>query len=88
MKRTELVDLLTRECVDPAAYVIRTHDALTRPEADLEERLVLEVRNGGWVVYYRERGLESGAHLHPTEDEACRDLLDRLLRDPTTRRRG
>lgn len=88
MNRHGLVDLLTRERVNPATYVIRTGDAPTRPSADLEERSVLEIREGRWVVYYRERGTETSACWHETEDAACRDLLDRLLHDPTTRLRG
>ena len=87
MNRADLVDLLTRERVNPAAYVIRTGDALTRPSVDLEERSVLEIRDGGWVVYYRERGADRSACWHETEDNACRDLLDRLLRDTTNRLR-
>ena len=87
MNRHDLVELLTRERVNPATYVIRTGDALTRPSADLEERSVLEIRDGGWLVYYRELGQETSPKWHETEDDACRDLLDRLLQDPTTRAR-
>lgn len=87
MNRADLIDLLTRERVNPAAYVIRTGDAMTRPVVDLEERYVLEIRDGGWVVYYRERGMDRSASWHETEDAACHDLLDHLLKDPTTRLR-
>lgn len=48
------------------------------------ERLVLSMVPGGWVVHYSERGIESGRRDFTTEDEACRYMLESLLRDPTT----
>ncbi len=32
-----------------------------------------------WVVYYCERGSQWDIRKHTTENEACRDLLSRLL---------
>jgi hypothetical protein len=51
-----------------------------------DEALVMEGQGTAWVVYYAERGLRSGERSFESEDEACRFMLDRLLRDPTTRR--
>lgn len=52
------------------------------------ECLVLDVTEGGWIVYYSERGLKSGLVHFDTEDEACSYMLDSLLRDHTTREIG
>jgi hypothetical protein len=51
------------------------------------ERYVLDDRGSEWVVYYSERGIESGLRSFATEDLACRYLADLVLADPTTRRR-
>ena len=50
-----------------------------------EECLRLERAIDGWVVYYVERGLRTNEHHFNSEDEACKYMADRLLRDPTTR---
>lgn len=50
------------------------------------ERYVMEDRRAEWVVYYSERGLESGLRPFATEDLACRHLAALLLADPTTRK--
>ena len=49
------------------------------------EAYVMDDRRSEWVVYYSERGLETGLSAFLDEDQACRHLLDLLLRDPTTR---
>lgn len=51
------------------------------------ERYVLALEEGGWSVYYSERGTRTGERRFETEDEACSDLLLRLVADPTTRER-
>jgi hypothetical protein len=62
-----------------------------RPDAyDLDGRvcdecLCLERGIDGWVVFYAERGLRSNERHFDSEDAACRYLVDRLRRDPTTR---
>ena len=33
----------------------------------------------GWTVAYTERGMRSMVAVHPTEEAACRDFLDRFL---------
>ena len=52
-----------------------------------DERYVVEDLTE-WVVYYSERGLERGLSAYPTEAKALADLLDWLVRDPTTRLRA
>ncbi len=49
------------------------------------ETYVLSIEPGGWAVYYSERGERVDEHRYETEDEACADLLLRLIEDPTTR---
>ena len=74
--RQELTEILRREGINPDAYALDGgHDG---------ERYVIDVRPGGWAVYYSERGLESGRRDFETEDEACRYLLALLRDDPTT----
>lgn len=51
------------------------------------EKYCLEPRPGEWAVYYSERGHRVEEKLFASEDEACRHLLNLLLRDPTTRTR-
>jgi len=45
-----------------------------------EDAFVIDHRGSRWVVFYTERGVESGLIEHKTEDAACRDLLDRLYK--------
>ena len=77
MTRRRLHRILADHGFDPNAYsLLGGHP----PEA-----YVLDDRGSEWVVYYSERGLESGLASFPTEDLACRNLADLLWRDATTR---
>jgi hypothetical protein len=49
------------------------------------ECYVMDHRGHECTVYYSERGSESGLDTFPSEDLACRHLLDLLIRDKTTR---
>lgn len=70
MNRQELGETLHREGINPNAYALfGGHPS---------EQYVIDVRPGGWVVYYSERGLESDLQEFDTEDAACRFLLERL----------
>jgi hypothetical protein len=51
----------------------------------MPETYTLSERDNKWVVYYSERGLESGKREFPTESEACQHLLSQIRNDPTTR---
>ena len=79
MDRQSLRKLLDREDVDPDAYSLGA--------ASRDDTYVLEQTADRWEVYFSERGLRIGERHFTTEDEACRHLLDLLLRDSTTRRR-
>ncbi len=85
MDRSSLRQFLEREHIDPRSYGLEGASGL--PVRDREERYFLEQGPSGWSVYYWERGLRSGEQSFDTEDEACRHLLDLLLRDRTTRMR-
>jgi len=52
------------------------------------ECYVLDHRGYERVVYYSERGLESGLRSFPSEDLACRHLADLLQKDRTVRHDG
>jgi hypothetical protein len=83
MGRSSLREFLNRERIDPRSYGLDGPAGL-RVE-DREERYFMEETSSGWSVYYWERGLHSGEQAFDSEDEACRYLLDLLLRDSTTR---
>lgn len=80
MNRSDLVSAAQREGIRASAYSL---DGGLPPE-----RYVLALGEGGWSVYYSERGLRREEHHFDTEDEACSYLLLRLVEDPTTRERG
>lgn len=79
MDRRTLRDLLDKEGIDRLAY-----DLDGRAEDDT---YVLESSEGGWAVFFSERGLRTTETRFDTEDEACGHLFALLLRDRTTRRR-
>ena len=70
-----LGDLLARRGVDPASY--------TLTGGHPSERYVIDQRGHGWVVYYSERGLETGLRTFQSEDLACRHFADLLWEDRT-----
>ena len=78
MNREELRRRLEREGIMKTAYSLGGAD-------DGEQHVLRQAPGGKWSVYYSERGEKSGLRLFDTEHEACECLLDRILRDPTTR---
>jgi hypothetical protein len=78
VNRSDFVDAANREKVRPDAYSFEGGFP--------SERYVLDVEPGGWVVYYSERGERVGESHFETEDEACSELLMRLLKDRSTRK--
>ena len=77
MNRTRLQELAKQEGIRDDAYSL---------DGGLpSERYVLEITEGGWHVYYSERGLRTGIRRFETESEACEYLFETLLADPTTR---
>jgi hypothetical protein len=53
-----------------------------------DECLCMEELSDVWHVFYAERGLRSGEREFDTEDDACQFMAQRLLADPSTRKRG
>jgi hypothetical protein len=78
MNREALRALLDKQNIDPAAYHLDGHAT--------DETYVLEFADDVWTVFFSERGLRTSERRFDNEDEACRHLLDLLLRDRTTRR--
>jgi hypothetical protein len=85
MDRSSLRKFLDRERIDPRSYGLDGPSGLRA--GDRDERYSMEATSSGWVVYYSERGLRSGELAFDSEDEACRHVLDLLLRDDTNRLR-
>lgn len=79
MNLNALRSLLIAQGFRPDAYVLGD-------TVNPSETYVLEPRDGGWVTFYAERGLETSIKAFPTLDEAAQELLGVLSADPTTRR--
>ena len=79
VNRSELVEAANRERIRPSAYSL--NGGLPA------EQYVLALGEGGWSVYYSERGERTGQAHFETEHEACDHLLLTLVSDPTTRER-
>jgi hypothetical protein len=73
-----LAELLVHRGVDPASYSLKGGHP--------SERYVPDQRGCDWVVYYSERGLETGLQAFQSEDLACRHLADLLWKDQTVHR--
>jgi hypothetical protein len=77
LDRQRLASVLTANGVSERAYHLygaHQHDAL-----------VVDQRPQGWIIFYSERGGEDILATHASEDEACLDLLNRLLDDQWNR---
>lgn len=83
MDRASLREFLGRERIDPRFYGLDGPAGL--PVEDREERYFMDRNSSGWAVYYWERGIHREEQFFGSENEACRYLLDLLLRDSTTR---
>ncbi len=77
LDRERLAELLARRGIDPRWY------SLTGGHPS--ECYVLDHRGHEWVVYYSERGIETGPRSFQSEDLACRHLADLLWKDRTVR---
>ena len=71
MNRADLRLLLEAEGVPVDAYSLGGQIS--------DECLCLRIVEGGWTVFYSERGGRSGAMNFDTEDEACDYMATRLL---------
>lgn len=70
LTRASLGALVNELGVRPRAYSLYG--------AHVPEAIVIDHRPSGWVVFYTERGDESGARTYASEAEACLDLLGRV----------
>jgi hypothetical protein len=72
--RYELERVLKTAGVDPNAYSVWG-------DRRFENWVLAQLPHGKWSVYYCERGLETGTCYFPTEDGACRCLLDVIRKE-------
>ena len=63
------------------------HNAYSIGGEERPESYCLGIVPGGWAVWYAERGHRNDLTVFDTEDEACSELLLKLINDPTTRPR-
>jgi hypothetical protein len=77
MDKNELARILRAEGFRADAYDLEGEKR--------DECYCLEEFDGGWVVYYSERGLKAGRVEFASEGEACEFLLGLMRRDPTGR---
>ena len=80
VNREELRRALEREGVRPTAYSLD-------PDRLSDDLYCMAITNGGWSVWFAERGERRDEVLFEAEDEACDELLLRVMSDPTTRQR-
>ncbi len=78
MTKDEFVRLARVAGVRPAAYDLDG-------SGDRNECYLLTRVDDAWVVFYGERGLETGVRRFVTQGEALDHLLATLRADPTTR---
>ena len=69
-----------QEGVHPTAYSLD-------PDRLNDDVHYLAVTPGGWSVWFAERGERKDEVFFETEDEACDELLLRIVSDPTTGQR-
>ena len=79
MNREKLQEILRNEQINESAY------SLIAKNFDPDEALCLRQADGLWLVYYSERGLQTGKHVFQSEAEACAYMLGQLRADPTVR---
>lgn len=80
MDRTELRDRLRRLGIPDDLYELTGMHSGSRSDLSFP---FLEQRSGEWVVGVEERGRRGVVRRFATEDEACRFLYDRLVREAT-----
>lgn len=81
MNRSELRVVLDERGIDPRWYSLEG--------GSHQDKHCIERSAGGWAVYYSERYERYNEKWFKYEEEACEELLNRLVSDPTTRiRRG
>jgi hypothetical protein len=79
MDRQELQRLLRHEHIKDSSY------SLTASNFDPDEVLCLRQEAHEWVVYYSERGLQTGKRAFHSEADACSYMFESLRSDPTVK---
>jgi hypothetical protein len=79
VNRDDLRRALDREGVRPTAYDLD-------PGRLSEDVYRLAIVPGGWLVWFAERGKRVHEVFFETEDEACAEILLRVVSDPTSHR--
>jgi hypothetical protein len=79
MDKKQLQKSLNDQNINPRCY------SLVAGNFDPDEALCLRQDGSEWIIFYSERGLQSGKQSFPLEDQACAYMLEQLLEDPTTR---
>jgi hypothetical protein len=79
VNRQDLRQQFEREGIQPTAYDLE-------PGPFGNDTYCLAIDAGGWSVFFAERGERIHETFFDTEDEACHELLLRVIGDPTTRR--
>jgi hypothetical protein len=74
----DLVTLLEEHGIDSRCYSLAGYG---------DERYCIDRDRVGFAVFYGERGHRNDEVLYGLEAEACQDLVERILADPTTRMR-
>jgi hypothetical protein len=71
----QLAAILEAKGYQPSSY------GIGRRSKYRDQAFILDRWSNRWVVYYSERGANTGIRKHVSEDAACRDLLARLRGD-------
>ena len=74
MKKEELQNLLREKKVPDYYYNLDN-------VGEIDQRVCLEFNGESWIVYYSERGKRFDLVKYSTEDEACNDILNRLVKN-------
>jgi hypothetical protein len=72
MNRIELKTMLEAEGIRQNLYSLDGSGG--------DECMVIEQQPSTWIAYYSERGQQTGKLYFATEDEACRYILETLVR--------
>jgi hypothetical protein len=78
VNRADLEAATERAGIPRSGYHLPDQDTRIRIiDSDIQ---VLEIVEGGWAVYYLERGERCSEEFFDSEDEACSELLLRLTK--------
>jgi hypothetical protein len=82
-----MVDDLDRESLERELTEASIRPSYYHFGGYVEDRVCLHQENGGWSVYYAERGNRNVEKWFRSESDACAYLLELALADETSRQR-